>query len=159
MGFSLPDYSKCFFAACYDFPSCAAGHADALVWMADGRAVGCNYLYFYADCAAAGCSGRIFPADHAERQCGPAHLHLFASERRVIARRDCGLKKKNFISKRDSYDSDKDSRRTKYTGRVQVDDTSGLHWRGSGGTSLLQRDCHSGNGDDLPLYDRRQIST
>ena len=37
------------FAARYGFSSYAIVHADALVWVANGRGINCNYLYFYAD--------------------------------------------------------------------------------------------------------------
>ena len=40
------------FAACYDFSSCAVIYAASLVWLADRRGAGCDYLYFHTDCTA-----------------------------------------------------------------------------------------------------------
>ena len=71
--------------------------ADALLAAVICIFTGGGHLCVYADCVPARRPGRIFPADYAERQCRPAHFCLSAAGRRPVSRRDCGLKKKNFI--------------------------------------------------------------
>ena len=46
------------------FSSYAIVHADALVWVANGRGINCNYLYFYADCTITRYPGWTFPDNH-----------------------------------------------------------------------------------------------
>ena len=97
------------FAACYGLSSCAVIYAAALVWVADRRSVRCNYLYFYADYTIARCLGWIFSDYYAQQQCCSAHWDLSVTKRGTISRGACGLKKKNFIDKKDSHDSSKGS--------------------------------------------------
>lgn len=52
------------FAARYGFSSYAIVHADALVWVANGRGINCNYLHFYADCTITRYPGWTFPDNH-----------------------------------------------------------------------------------------------
>ena len=96
------------FTARYGFSSYAIVHADALVWVADGRNFGFDHLYFHTDRSTERYFVRFLPGHHAERQRTFTHWYLPVAERCFLFRRAFGLKEKNIV--RDRYDQNKSGR-------------------------------------------------